>query len=70
VDDLIKKHAFRGTFAYLDNITAGGMTQEEYDCNLGRFLRVAKKSNLTFKESKCVSSSDSVDLLGYKIANG
>ena len=46
------------------------MTQEEYDRNVGRFLSVAKKSNLTFNESKCVSSSDSVDLLGYEISNG
>ena len=62
MDDLINKHGCHGTFAYLDNITVGGKTQEEHDCNLERFVSVAKKSNLTFNETKCVFSSDSVDL--------
>jgi len=70
MDDLIKKHGCHGTFAYLDNITVGGKTQKEHDCNLERFLSVAKKTNLTFSETKCVFSSDSVDLLGYRISKG
>ena len=70
VDDLIMKHGCHGTIAYLDNITVGRKTQEEHDCNLERFLSVAKKSNLTFNETKCVFSSDSVDLRGYRISKG
>ena len=65
----LEKHGCHGTFAYLDNITVGGKTQEEHDCNLERFLSVAKKSNLTFNETKYVFS-DSVDLLGYGISKG
>jgi len=33
----LEKHGCHGTFAYLDNITVGGKTQEEHDCNLKVF---------------------------------
>ena len=68
IDDIIK--ICKGTFAYLDNITVGGTTQQEHDVNLDRFLAVAKNHNLTFNESKCIYNTDTIDLLGYRIKNG
>ena len=56
VDDIIKSNGCEGTFAYLDNITVGGATQEDHDRNLSKFLFVAKIHNLTFNESGSVSS--------------
>lgn len=47
----------------------GGRNQE-HDENLKRFLDVAKECNLTFNEDKCVYSSDTIDLLGYRISKG
>ena len=70
IDDIIKSNNCEGTFAYLDNITVGGATQQEHDVNLANFLDVAKKHNLTFNESKCVYNTDTVDLLGYRIKAG
>ena len=43
IDDIIKSNNCEGTFAYLDNITVGGATQQEHDVNLANFLDVAKK---------------------------
>ena len=65
VDDLIKDNECDATFAYLDNITVCGKDQAEHDKNLKKFLKVAEDHNLTFNESKCVYSSDTIDLLGY-----
>ena len=37
---------------------------------MSKFLAVAKASNLTLNEDKCVYSTDTVDLLGYRICKG
>jgi len=47
VDYLIKRTNCEGTFAYLDNITIGGCTQEEHDRNLHKVLEAARNCNLT-----------------------
>jgi hypothetical protein len=60
----------KDTFAYVDNITIAGVTQEEHDFNLQRFLEVAKKHNLTFNENKSIISTNSIDLLGYTVCHG
>ena len=70
VDDIIKNNNCKGTVAYLDNITIGGSTQAEHDANLAKFLAVADEHNLVFNKSKCVYSTDTIDLLGYRIHNG
>ena len=70
IDDIIKSNNCEGTFAYLDNITVGGTTQQEHDVNLANFLAVAKKHNFTFNDAKCVYNTDTVDLLGYRIKAG
>ena len=59
-----------GTYAYLDNITVGGKTQEEYDANLANFLKVAKDCNLTLNKDKCIYSAECINLLGYQINRG
>ena len=51
-------------------MTVGEKTQEEHNKNLRYFLKVAKESNLTFNESICTYSSDSIDLLGYGFSKG
>ena len=47
-----------------------GKDQAEHDKNLQRFLHVAKEHNLTFNESKCTYSSNTIDLLGHRIRDG
>ena len=64
IDEIIKSNKCTGTYAYLDNITVGGKTQEEHDANLEKFLKVAKDCNLSLFKVKCIN------LLGYQINSG
>ena len=70
IDDIIKENDCEETFAYLNNITVCGRNQTERDRNLKKFLEVAKTHNLTFNDSKRVYSTDTIDLLDYRIYNG
>ena len=71
VDSIIEKHSnFRGTYAYIDNITVCGKTKNEHDENLNHFLKIADQSNLTFNEAKCCYDTTLIRLLGYEIENG
>ena len=47
-----------------------GNDQAEHDKSLKKFLKVAEDHSLIFNESKCVYSSDTIDLFGYRIGNG
>ena len=46
IDDIIKSNDFEGTFAYRDNITVDGATQQEHDKNLAKVLAVVQNHNL------------------------
>ena len=70
LDQIIQDNDCAATFAYLDNITVCGNDQAEHDKNLQRFLHVAKEHKLTFNESKCIYSSNAINLLGYRIHDG
>ena len=43
MDELISQNELEDTFAYPDNVTIYGMTQEEHDQNLANFRAVAEK---------------------------
>ncbi|KAG7176832.1 pol Retrovirus-related Pol polyprotein from transposon-like 17 [Homarus americanus] len=66
IDEFIRRNDLLGSFAYIDNITIAGSSQQEHDENLSRFLEAAK-SKFTFNEDKFVFS---IDLLGYTISHG
>ena len=70
MDGLIAENELEDTFACLDNVTICRMTQEEYDENLAKFREAAQKCNLTLDDEKCVFSTRSVNLLGYRIGGG
>ena len=70
VNQIISKFNFKGTFAYLDDITVCGSTREEHDKNLKTFLKAAEECNLTLKENKCVYATNTIKLLGYQISDG
>ena len=50
LNEFIAEEELSETYAYLDNITACGKTQEEHDHNLARFLAAMKKKNLKFNQ--------------------
>ena len=70
VDDIIKSNGCESTFAYLDNITVGGATQEDHHRNLSKFLSLAKTHNFTFNGAKLPYSTDTIKLLEYEMYNG
>ncbi len=70
IDQIIAEENLEDTFAYLDNVTICGRTQEEHDQNLKRFLDCAKKYNLTFNESKNIISVQKINILGYSVSHG
>ena len=69
LDDLIESKELRDTFAYYDNVTICGNTQEEHDANLNKFLDVAKKYNMTFSDDKSIISTTSFQILKKVIEN-
>lgn len=52
MDSFIKEEKLAGTYAYLDDVTICGKTQEEHDYNLKKFLDAAKSRNVTYNERK------------------
>ena len=61
MNQLIKDYSLKDTFAYWDNVTIGGMAQEEHDANVQNFMDMA--SELTLNHDKSVISVESIDLL-------
>ena len=70
MDSVIKEEGLVGTYAYLDDVTICGMTQEEHDDNLNKFLEAAKKRNMSYNEEKCTFSTRRLSILGYVVEDG
>jgi len=69
MDSIIQENHLSGTYAYLDDVTICGKTQEEHDRNVNKFMRVVEQYNLTLNREKCVFSQSTIRLLGYEIIN-
>ena len=69
MDNCIRENSLQASFAYIDNVTIGGMTKDEHDINLKRFQEVAKANNFTFNESQSVFCQEVIDILGYRISH-
>ncbi|XP_064090685.1 LOW QUALITY PROTEIN: uncharacterized protein LOC135204401 [Macrobrachium nipponense] len=52
LDEILKKEKVSGSFAYVDNVTVCGETEEEHDQNLTEVLKVAEEYNLTLNHNK------------------
>ena len=70
VDSIIEDHGLTGTYAYLDNVTVAGKTQEQHDKNVKKFLTTVKDRNLTLNHDKTVASVKTIKVLGYEVSNG
>ena len=70
IDGIITEKKLKDTYAYLDNITNVGTTQEEHDKTLEKFMNAAERDNLTFNDKKTVISVKSICLLGNVISHG
>ena len=56
--------------AYLDNITVGGMTQQERNDNLAALRLAAEVDRFTFNEGKSQCSCTEISLLVYRVGGG
>jgi hypothetical protein len=69
IDSVIDKEKLDATFAYIDNVTVCGITQENHDANLQKFMTAVRKYKLTLNLDKCTLNTKKVELLGYTIEN-
>ncbi|XP_054259839.1 uncharacterized protein LOC128984533 [Macrosteles quadrilineatus] len=52
IDQVIRTEQLQDTYAYLDDVTICGKTQEQHDINLKKFIEAASKYNLTINNEK------------------
>jgi hypothetical protein len=67
MNEFVLLHNIKGAHIYLDDVVIGGVDLSEHDANLQRFLDCAKKSNITFNDSKCSFRNNQISFLGYHI---
>ena len=67
--DIIEEEGLIDTFVYLDDITIGGMDQEQHDRNVQRFESVCKQRRLTLNNEKSVRNVSEINILCYRIGN-
>lgn len=69
MDDLVKEEGLTDTFPYLDNVTIGGVDEEDLKRNDIAFQEMIKKRNIKLNGSKTVQCSPVIDILGYRISD-
>ena len=70
IENFIKPHNLKKVYAYLDDITVTGTTEQEHDQNLERLLKAALSDNLILNKDKSNFKVTSLNLLGYNISCG
>jgi len=69
MDDLVASEGLTDTFPYLDNVTIGGMDEDELNKNDIAFKEMIEKRNIRLNHSKTVQRSTVIDILGYRITH-
>jgi len=60
----------KGTLAnYMDDFVILAKTEEELEEHTIRFLKIAEKYNLCFKQSKCDFNATEIPILGVRVGN-
>ena len=70
IDKIIDENDLKNTYAYLDNITVCGHSQEELELHVARFLSIVEKYGMTLNHDKTVKSVSEMKILGYQISKG
>ena len=55
---------------YMDNFVIPAKTMEELEEQMIRFLKIAEKHNLCFKQSKCDFNMEEIPILGVVVGKG
>ena len=66
--NFISEEELDDTFAFMDNITICGMSENDHDENLVKFHEAAKRRNLTFNKGKCTFRTTSLKFISYNIS--
>ena len=69
INKIIQNENLSGVYAYIDDVTVCGKSQEEHDTNLKKFLEAVKKYGITLNDAKCKYSQTSINILGHAISN-
>ena len=59
-----------GCFYYFDDIVIAGLTEEEHELNLAKFLELASTDGIHFNSSKSSWKKTSLTFLGHEISQG
>ena len=70
IDEIISNEKFKGTVAYIDNVTVCSYNKEDHNHNLKQFMAAVNKYGLTLNKEKCSYNLKSIKLLGYIVRNG
>ena len=69
IDQVVEKESLKGTYPYMDNVTVGGMDQEDHDIKVEQLRKALQKYDLTINESKTVLSVSNINILGYNVSH-
>ena len=69
MNEIVEIDKLKDTFPYLDNVTVGGMNQEEHDAKVSAFLNALKRRHLNLNDSKTVSWVSDISILEYRVGN-
>ena len=67
---LIKKHALRGTYCYVDDVIIAGRDSKDHKTNLDAFMKMVGLYNITLNEKKCFFNQTVIRVLGYEVSEG
>ena len=70
IEKIIENENLSNVFAFVDNATTCGNSQEEHDLNLKKFLEVTEKYSMTINKDTIIIAVSSLALLGYVIEKG
>ena len=67
MDNIVKEEVLLVTFPYMDNVIIAGVDQEDHDKSDIPFRNMIKRQNITFNESKFITSVPMINILGYRV---
>jgi len=71
ITSIFCKLLHKGTLAnYMDDFIIPAKTEKELEECTIRFLKIAEKHNLCFKQSKCNFNTTEIPILGVQVGNG
>ena len=71
INSIFRELLHEGILAnYMDDFVIPAKTMEELEEQMIRFLKIAEKHNLCFKQSKCDFNMEEIPILGIVVGKG